>query len=110
MDNPLAGSSDSEDSDGSGGMFDFTDSEDASSDDGGEPEPVVDDDFMANLMPTSRLDGDGGDDDDDSSSEDEGPMTAEQIRALRAGAAPPSRKASASRALALAGASPSRTW
>ena len=39
MDNPLAGSSDSEDSDGSGGMFDFTDSEDASSDDGGEPEP-----------------------------------------------------------------------
>ena len=36
MDNPLAGSSDSEDSDGSGGMFDFTDSEDASSDDGGE--------------------------------------------------------------------------
>ena len=56
MDNPLAGSSDSEDSDGSGGMFDFTDSEDASSDDGGEPEPVVDDDFMANLMPTSRLD------------------------------------------------------
>ena len=87
MDNPLAGSSDSEDSDGSGGMFDFTDSEDASSDDGGEPEPVVDDDFMANLMPTSRLDGDGGDDDDDSSSEDEGPMTAEQIRALRAGAA-----------------------
>ena len=52
----------------------------------GEPEPVVDDDFMANLMPTSRLDGDGGDD-DDSSSEDEGPMTAEQIRALRAGAA-----------------------
>ena len=41
MDNPLAGSSDSEDSDGSGGMFDFTDSEDASSDDGGEPEPMA---------------------------------------------------------------------
>ena len=39
MDNPLAGSSDSEDSDGS--MFDFTDSEDASSDDGGEPEPMA---------------------------------------------------------------------
>ena len=41
MDNPLAGSSDSEDSDGSGGMFDFTDSEDASSADGGEPEPMA---------------------------------------------------------------------
>ena len=49
----------------------------------GEPEPEIDDDFMASLMPTSRLDK-SDDEGSDDSSDDEGPLTAEQIRALRA--------------------------
>lgn len=46
----------------------------------------MDDDLLGSLMPASRLDGDGEDDESSGSSDDEGPLTAEQIRALRAGA------------------------
>lgn len=65
---------------------DYSDSGGSNSDasSAGPPEPEVDDDLMASLMPTSRLDGDGPDDDSDDSSADEGPMTAEQIRQMRA--------------------------
>ena len=69
------------DSDDSG----YSDSE-SGSDGGSDAGGVADDDFLMGLMPESRLDGDK-DDGSDSGSEDDAPLTAAQIRALRASAA-----------------------
>lgn len=94
MDNPLAGSDSDSDSDvsmDSDGGNPLANSDSSSS--GSDDEPEADtgasadamDDLLGSLMPTSRI-GQDRSDDSDSSDEDE-PMTAAQIQAMRAAGA-----------------------